>query len=225
LRTFGTNTLNALQNARMAGLVVRDFVYIRARRRDNPNETEALGLWNGKNPVSVEVRNPQTGSIETRNYTGLEVLSVPPIPATKQLEVRTIRLRFSNLSEEMLNAIRLYDPRMAEIEIHRGIMDPNTYQMLDPAYCRFFGFINRSPITTGKADGEGSILLECVSNARMLTKTSGRKFSHQELKKRSNDQFGKYLDVAGAWRIWWGQPEKIGEKKESEKIKQRWFRA
>lgn len=224
MRTYGTNTLNALQNSRMKGIVVRDFVYIRARRRDNPSVWETVGLWTGPIPISAPVINPKTGASETREYQGLELLSLPPIPATSTLEVRTIRLRFSNLSPAMENAIRLYNPRMAEIEIHRGFFDPDTMQLLDPATCRFFGYINKSPITTGKQGGEGSILLECVSIARTLTRTSGLKFSHQVMKKRDGDQFARHVDVAGGIPVWWGEPVKIGKDKDSQKIRQKWIR-
>jgi hypothetical protein len=103
---------------------------------------------------------------------------------------------------------------MAPIQIHRGLFDPETRQLVDPALCRFDGFINNAPIRTPKSGSEGSVDAECVSYARMLTRVSGELFSDEVLKKRSGDRFGQYLDVSGDWRIWWGQEEKvIGEKK------------
>ena len=41
------------------------------------------------------------------------------------------------------------------------------------------------------------------------------------VKRRAGDLFGKYLDVAGAWRVWWGQEETIvgsGKNKPREKF-------
>jgi hypothetical protein len=119
---------------------------------------------------------------------------------------------------------------MAPIEIHRGIFDVATNQIVDPAICRFQGYINSAPITVPKSgnskDGsssEGGIDLECVSRSRILTKTSGQLFSDETLKKRSGDRFGRYLDMAGQWRVWWGQETKEigGEKKP---IKERFLR-
>lgn len=80
MRTFGTNTINALQNARSLGLVVRDFVYITARRRDNPAEKESIGLWNGRHPIKVPIQPVDDDELVEREYLGLELLSVPPIP-------------------------------------------------------------------------------------------------------------------------------------------------
>lgn len=227
MKDIGLNTASALQDAPVNGLVIRDFFYIRPRIRDgNPGAGDivTLGMWTGGVPITAAVINPKTGLSVNRDYTGVgALLDIPPIPANMELEVRTIRIRFSNLSAEMLAALRQYDARFAELEIHRGIFSNETQRLVDPAICRFLGFVNKAPIRTAPEGGEGIIELECTSNSRILTRTSGKLFSDEVMKVRSGDKFAQYTDVTGDWRIWWGQEEKVvgGDK---ERIKEKWIR-
>jgi len=212
MKDLGSNTYLALQAAPRNGLVVRDLVWIKAKNRDTGAQ-EQIGLWADKVPLKVPVIDPETGlstgtGPDGRVYQPLGQLSVPSIPAGMALEVRTIRIKISRLSDAVINAIRLYDARMAVIEIHRGVFDAGTGEIVDPALCRFSGYVNAAPIDIPKKGSEGGIELECVSRSRILTRTSGLLFSMETLKKRLGDLFGSYLDVAGAWRIWWGQDEK-----------------
>lgn len=207
VKALPLNTLAALGFATSKGLVLRDFLWVVATKRDT-GEKVGLGAWNGRVPVTAAVARPSDGVSIDRDYQAMgTLLQIPPIPAGIGLEVRTIRIKLSHLSDPAIKLIREYDAKMATVEIHRGIFDPDTNSLVDPAICRFSGFINRAPIRQPKAGGEGSIELECVSNARMLTRTSARLFSDETLKERSGDRFGRYLDVAGAWRIFWGQDE------------------
>lgn len=219
MKSIGVNTSVALADAPRKGLIMRDLVWITAKDRST-GSPESVGVWSGRVPTTVPVINPKDGSTDNRVYQPLGQLIVPPIPATMDLEVRTIRIRLSRLSGALLNAIRLYDAKMAPIEIHRGIFDPTTGRLVDPAMCRFFGFINAAPITISPSGQEGGIELECTSYSRIMTRTSGKLFSDEVLKDRSGDRFGQYLDVAGDWRIWWGQEEKVvGERKHRPKGK------
>lgn len=208
-KTFGINTSAALSGARRNGLVVRDFVSVQAKDR-NTGDMDWLCVWNGKVPVTASIIKPSDGSTITRDFQAMgSLLQIQAIPGSMGLEVRTIRVKLSKLPDAVLNIFRTYDARMAPIQIHRGLFDPDTRQLVDPAQCRFDGFINNAPIRTPKAGGEGAIEAECVSFARMMTRKSGKLFSDETLKLRSGDRFGKYLDEAGAWRVWWGQEEKV----------------
>jgi hypothetical protein len=213
-KSLPLNTITALGLGRTKGLVIRDFVTIRAKDRTT-GDIEELCLWNGFVPITAPVTKPSDGSSDSRVFQAAgTLLSVQSIPAGMQTEVRTIRVRLSKLSPVALNIIRTYDAKMAPIEIHRGLFDTESHQLVDPALCRFDGYINNAPIKTPKAGSEGYIEVECVSRSRILTRTSGMLFSMETLKRRSSDLFGKYLDVSGAWRIWWGQEEKeLGTKK------------
>jgi hypothetical protein len=218
VKQLQTNTYVLLQNAADNGGSYRDFIWISGKNRST-GATESLGLWNGWVPVTADVVNPKTGETVSRVYqAGGGLIGLPEIPATLQTEVRSIRVQISHLSEAAMNAIRLYNAQMAEVQIHRGVFDPSTGAIADPALCRFFGYVNHAPIPTPASGEEGAIELECVSASRLMTRKSGKLTSPELFKERykssgATDMFGKYLDVAGAWRVWWGQSEEAVGKK------------
>lgn len=203
------NTQLMLEEATENGLMIRDFVYAWPKNRST-GDVETIGMWTGEVPATVSVTNPKDGSSENRDYTGAgQFLTIPTIPATLNTEVRKIRFRLSSLSAEAANLFRAYNARYAPIEIHRGHFDPSTGRLVDPAWCRFRGFITAAPIKTAKPGGETYVDVECSSQSRILTRVSGKLFSLETLKERMDDLFGTYLDVVPAWRIWWGQEETV----------------
>jgi hypothetical protein len=224
MKTIGINTAVALQDAPRLGLIIRDFITVKPKNRTSGAEV-TICLWGGRVPVSAFVLNPETGASEQRDFTGVgAILDIPSIPANIDLEVRQIKLKFSNISAEMLAATRLYDIKMAKIQIHRGIYSTVTNQLVDPALCRFFGYVSKAPIRTAASGGTGDITLDCVSNSNMLTRTSGKLLSDQYMTaNRSGDRFCKYNDNAGGWRLWWGQDE-VEVAKKPKMPKQKWFK-
>lgn len=221
-KDLGINTSVALQNARITGLVIRDFVSVYGKDRSTGAHSW-LCLWSGEVPVDADIIDPHDGSTISRTFQHGALVSLPSIPAGLETEVRTIRVRLSKLSPAALNIIRTYDAKMAPIQIHRGVFDLESHRLVDPALCRFDGYINNAPIKTPKVGGDGYIEAECVSRSRILTKTSGKLFSDEVLQERSGDRFGQYLDTAADWRIWWGQEESIIAPKK-DKPKERFFR-
>jgi len=209
VKVLATNTTAALQNAPTLGLVVRDFVTIWPKTRDT-GDVDQFGLWTDIAPLTVNVIKPSDGSTVARDFVGAgSLLDIQSIPSTMALEVRTIRVKLSKLSPSILEVFRTYDARLAPIQIHRGIFDPSTRQLVDPATCRFDGFVNNAPIRTPKTGSSGDVTVECTSFSRILTRTSGQKFSDAMISQRSGDGFGKYTDVAGNFRIWWGQDQTV----------------
>lgn len=204
------STLAALQNARTLGIVPRYFLRIVGKNRDT-GANEPIQIWTGELPLTADTIDPNSGATLSRTYqAGASWLVIPTIPSTLSLEARSIRMKFSRLPAPVMNAIRLYDPKMGSVQIHRGLLDPNSMGLVSPAYCIFNGFINRAPIKVGPAGDEGTVELEITSHARFLTKTNGAKFSDEFLKRRSGgtDRFGRYLDVAGLWKVYWGEDDK-----------------
>lgn len=217
--TVGTNTYAALLQAPTRGIVPRDFVWITAINSEGG--TERIGVWNGDVPVDVDVIRPDTGATVTRTYQGLAgLMTVPAIPMTMKLEVRSIRLSFSNLTPELINAALVYNPKNQPIEVHRGLFDPATGNLVDPAMCRFDGLINRAPIKRAKAGNDGQIMLECQSHARTLSFGNPAKLSDEFYKRRDGDRFCRYVDVVP--KIVWGQKDVVHEHRRHPK--QRFFR-
>ena len=214
------NTYNALQNAHLNGVVPRDFVWISALNTTT-DLIENIGLWSGSVPVTVNVIQPSDGATVSRVYQGLAgLMAVPSIPMTMKLEVRSIKLTFSNLSLEILNAVLVFNPKNQPIEIHRGLLDPATMNLVDPAECRFDGLINKAPFKRARSGNDGQVILECQSHARTLAKGNPAKLSDEFHKRRSGDRFGRYYDVVP--KIVWGQEDVVHEKKQ--RPRERWIR-
>lgn len=205
--TYDPDVQAALERAGVDGLIVRYLLHLEGRNRDT-DANEELNLWTGEITRDLEVENPRLGTIQTRNYTSAHGwLKLPSIPQKLELEARSLRLPFSRLPQEAIDIIRVYDPKFKKMDIHRMIFDKESRQPIAPAKCLFFGFINSAPITVPEAGGEGIVELEVSTTSRYLTRTRGDKFSDEFMKRRENDRFGKYLDVAGMWRVFWGEEE------------------
>lgn len=213
--SVSSNTLAALANAPVNGIVPRDFVWIQALNKDT-DAVEEIGFWSGNVPVSASVILPSNGEEEARNFVGMDgLMQVPTIPMTMKLEVRSVKLVFSNLSGDVINAVLVYNAKGRPVQIHRGLLDPQTMNLVDPATCRFDGYVNRIKIRRAKAGNDGLVEIECQSHARTLTVASSEKFSDEFFKRRGARQ--PYLDIVP--KIVWGQKDVIKERKRPKKAK------
>jgi hypothetical protein len=207
VQTFDPDVQAALEAAGTDGLILRYLIHLEGRNRDT-DEIEELNLWTGETNRSLQVENKRTGAIVSRDYTAAHGwLKLPSIPQKLELEARSLRLGVTRLPQEMIDMIRVYDPKLRRVDMHRMIFNKVTRQPIAPATCIFLGFMNSAPINVPEAGGEGEIELEFSMNSRYLTRTRGDKFSDEFMKRRENDRFGKYLDVAGLWRVFWGEEE------------------
>lgn len=213
--TVPLNTYNALLDAPARGIVPRYFAWIKALNTQT-DEIEEIGLWNGPVPVSVAVIQPGDGATVTRPYQGVAgLMQAPSIPMTMKLEVRTVKLVFSNLTPEIINVVKVYKAKNHPIEIHRGLLDPSTMNLVDPALCIFDGATNRAPIKRGKPDNPGSVTIECQSHARTLAMGSSEKFSAEFLKRRGADY--PWIDAPAS--VTWGQEDFVKEARRPKKSK------
>lgn len=190
-----------------AGTIPRDFLWIEGKNRET-GAAESIGFWNDLDTVTVTVISGETGLPAARDYVGSGTLiSADAIPLVSDLTIRTIRIRLSQIDEGVAQAIRGYDPRLAHVEFHRGLFDPDTRNLVAPPLPHFLGRINAAPIQTPPAGSDGSITLSVVSHSRELTRTNAAKKSDETQKRRSGDRFRRYSDVAGEWNVPWGQPD------------------
>jgi len=204
-RSEDPNTHNYLHSRQ--GVIPRAFVWVTGKNRST-GSTETLGLWGGLDTVDVTVISGVTQLPVQRTYHAAgALLGVGTITRTPELEVRTLPVSLSQISEAVQLLVRGYDVRHAPIEIHEGYLDRESRLLIAPPIIDFVGWINGAPINTPAAGGKGSIVLDCVSHSRMLTRTNPAKKSHETQKRRSNDQFRKYNSVANQWQYWWGERE------------------
>lgn len=188
-----------------AGTIPRDFLWLTGRNRES-GLPESVGFWNDLDTVAVTVISGETGLPVARSYTGSgSLISSDPIPLTSDLTIRTIRIRLSQVNEAVIAAIRGYDPRLARVEFHRGLLDPETRNLVAAPLPHFVGFVNAAPIKTPPPGQVGDITISVVSHARELTRTNAAKKSDETQKRRSGCRFRRYSTVAGNWEFWWGE--------------------
>ncbi|MEO9612640.1 MAG: hypothetical protein ABJG86_09695 [Nitratireductor sp.] len=188
-----------------AGVVPRSFLWMVGKNRAT-GEPEAAGFWSDLDAITVTVIDGLTGTPVSRDYVGSGTLiSVDPVPLVSDLTVRHIRIRLSQVSAEVAQAIRGYDPRLAHVEIHLGLFDPATRTLIAPPVPQFVGQVNGAPIRTPAVGQEGDITLVVASQTRELTRTNPAKRSDETQRRRGGDRFRRYKDVAGQWEFFWGE--------------------
>lgn len=211
-----SNTYAALQKARTRGIVTRDFVWLRARHRET-GALETTGICSEAVAVTVDVIRPDTGAVVSRTYQpGAGLMSIPPIPATLKLEERRLRLTFSRLSPAIINAVRAYDVKGQPVQIHRALYDPDSMRQVDPAHCRFDGFVLSARIRRPKVGNEGVIVVEITDHSASL-KANPIKISREFFRERDGDRGGDYVDAY--MRTVWGQEVKVRERRRQPRVK------
>lgn len=191
-------------------LVPRDFLWIVAKNRETGDD-EAVGFWSDIEPKTVTILDPDTGNPVDREYYGAGgLISIDPIPSVSVIQVQDIKIVMSQLDEMVNQAIRLYDVKQSRVEIHRGLFDPDTMDMVDPAEIRFVGFVNTVDINTPSENSDGNVTITCVSHTQELTRSNPSTRSHedQKINRDENDDFYKDAGVVKDWEIQWGANNK-----------------
>lgn len=187
-------------------LVARDFLWIIARDR-NTNNPQPVGFWSDVENATLLVVDPDTLLPVYRNYYaagGLVEINV--IPSVSVIQVQEVEIRLSQLDELVEQAVRLYDVKQARVEIHRGLFDPDSRQLVAPAFVRYVGFVNNLRITTPSENGDGGVYLSCVSHTQELTRSNPATRSNEDQKVRNPiDTFFKDTAVVGEWEFDWGE--------------------
>jgi hypothetical protein len=203
MRSIDSTTVAYLQSRE--GIVPRDFLWITGHERDTGNPV-SVGFWSDLGVVSVSVISGETGTLVTRTYNGSgSMISIDPIPLISDLSIRQVRINLSQINDDVLQIIRLYDARFGTVEIHRGFFDLNTRALIAPPLPHFIGTINNAPLHTPPAGEEGNVAITVVSHSRELTRTNPTKRSDESQKLRSGDRFRRHSDVVGQWEFWWGE--------------------
>jgi hypothetical protein len=209
VRVLDVDTQAAIRDRR--GLVPRNFIVFTAKDRDT-GAASVRAFWNDAETVAVQVRN-ETGDLVAHDFTGDgAILSMDAIPMKLGLEVRTIQITMSALHAEVQNLIRGDDPRLARVEIYRGLLSPASMLLVAPPRLRFLGQVNGTPIDTAPAGGESTVTVKVVSHTRELTRTNPARKGDEQQRRRSGDRFRRYTSVAGDWPIWWGEAQRKTKK-------------
>lgn len=204
MRTYPPAVTSALAARRLRA---RDYLWIVAHTRDDWSPV-SVGFWSGLTDVTdVPVVDPHTGLSDDRNFYGAGgLIEIPDIPATVGFAVSSIEIKMSQLDEQVENAVRLYDVKQAEVQIFRGLFNPDTALLVSPAECRFIGFVDDLRIVTPKENQDGGVLLQCSNHTQELLRANPSTRSHSDQQNRhSGDDFFKDADSVGEWGpLQWG---------------------
>lgn len=199
------------QNATANGLVTRKAVWVVAKRRDNGAEAP-LGVWAGSEDANLSVLSGEDGGVVTRPYYGAgNLLKVGDYARTSDMTVQTVAIDLSHIADVAKKIVREYDVKRARVEIHDITLDPATGQPVAPDLAEFTGIVDTAPVKFPKIGGEGSAVLNCVSEVMaLLTRTNSEKASYEAQKQRTEegevtDELYIYASVVETWDdIKWG---------------------
>lgn len=187
-------------------LVARDFLWFVARNRET-GDPVSVGFWSDLENVQAQVLNPDTLTAVTRNYYGAGgLIEIEGIPAVSTIQVQDVTIQMSQLDEQVQNAVRLYDIKQARVEIHRGLFDPVSRNLVAPAIVRFVGFVNLVDIRTPRENEPGGVQITCVSHTQELMRSNPSTRSHEDQRytRDPDDFFFADAGVAHAWDYQWG---------------------
>lgn len=186
-------------------LVARDFLWIVAKDRTTGADVPD-GMWSDVGNISAPVLNPDTGESETRAFIGAGTLvQISDIPSVSNITVQNVTITLSQVSDHVATLIRTYDVKQSRVEVYRGLFDPATKLIVDPAICRFVGFVDNVVINTPTENDAGDVTLSCVSHTQEMTRSNPDTRSDASQRLRSaGDTF--FIDAAtvGDLTHFWG---------------------
>jgi hypothetical protein len=194
--------------ARRRHIIEVPMVWIAARNRDTGN-VEGIGFWKGQDVEQIVVGDMFTGVGVARTFYHQGLQDVSAIRHEAGMNIHPVTITLSAIDTAVNTALRLYDPRGAEVQIWRRCYDPDTRQPLG-VEGRYAGWVDEIEYQRPEPGGEAVVTLTTVSLARMLTIASPRKKSHTAQHKRvgtacpSGDMIRQYKDNAGQWDVPWG---------------------
>jgi hypothetical protein len=183
----------------LRGVKSRALVWIRARNRST-GALEETGFWNGADAQDFVI-----GGV-TRTYYGAGALmQVPPIKGGVGLNVQMHDLMLSGVPPEVLQLIHGYDTRLAPVEIHRAIFDPETDQLLAEPHRLLKGAVENMDVPRPVPGESGEVTITVASAARALTRTlTTNKSDAAQRTINPNDRGREYASISGAVGVFWG---------------------
>lgn len=196
------NLTEEMQTAVTSGAIApRWLVWISARTM--AGDVEAAGFWTGDDEHAFEIDG------QTRTYTGAgAMISLGDPTYETGLNVQMQTLTFSLVSQEIKDAVFEYDLRLAPVEIHLALFDPESGALIGVAPA-FVGWVEEPQIRDTSTGA--TLSLTVASSARGGTKTLATKKSPESLRLRNPDDKGRdYSDLSGEIPISWGGEDKRG---------------
>lgn len=213
MRDLSPATIAALQSDR---IIHRHFIWFKATNRTT-GDLETVGVGTEAVAMTVPVIRPDTGAVVDRVYQpNAGLIRMPPIPTSLKLEERRIRLEFSRLSPAIINAVKVYQVKGQPIEIHRGLFDPDTMNLVDPCHCRFDGFVKSARIKKAKVGDDGVVYLEITDHSASL-RPNPIKISKAFFLGRDGDRGGDHIGADP--NLSWGEKDIVKERRGRRRVR------
>lgn len=186
--------------ADLGAMKARHLVWITARNRDTGAD-ETAGFWNGLDDRQITIGG------EVRTYVGAgALLSMEPIRAGVGLDVRMHEMALSEITPEVAQAVRGYDARLAPIEVHRALFDPETDALVGEPHRILLGTVDELKIPDPAEGGSAPLTLTVADASRAGTRVLTTKKS--DAAQRAIDPTDKgreYAAISGAVKVFWGR--------------------
>ena len=198
MRTFSTAT--AAYFASRSAFVGHVLVWLQGRNRTT-DEVETIGFWTGVDHAEITIRG------QLRTYYGAgALLKMDPLRRQTGLKVRSQRISFSQVSPEVMIAVRGYDIRHAPVEVHRALYHPETDVLIDEPHPILLGYIDKINLPTPAKGESAAVTMEVATAGRALTKPVSRFRSDASLRARAaGDGFRRYATLADMAEVEWGR--------------------
>lgn len=176
------------------------LIWLTARDRAT-GAAETLGLWTGADHRVIAVGG------QDRTYFGVgAVLGLEDLVAAADLKVSDWSFELSSLHAQVIEAFRIYDARLAPVEVHLWDWDPVTGLPKAAPERVFRGTIMEVDLPTPPEGGTATASVRCVSDAWRLTRGLTLKRSSAALLARHpGDKFRQYNEISGAVQVAWGE--------------------
>lgn len=181
------------------------MVWIGATDRDT-GEPRGIGLWRGEDTEVITVTDLFTHVATARTFYSGGLKTIGSVRHEQGLNIRPVTIELSAFHDAVLAAIRQYEARGCPVQGFKRSYNPETGQAVavEPW---FKGFLNRAPTTRPASGGEGTMSLEVVSTALLLTITPAAMKSDAAQRQRLGDRIRRYKNVASTWDVPWGSRE------------------
>jgi len=190
--------------ATRGGVASRWLFWVSARNRST-GLPETAGFWTGGDTRSFTVEG------EPRVYMGAGgLVGLQPLTYESGSVVRIQTLQVSPVKPDVEQMFRGHDMRLAPVEIHLMVLDPDTLVPISINRA-FRGRVDTLKVITPDVGGVARMDVNLASVSRRMTKKSSAKKSHATQFLRSNDAFRRYGDVSGAVPVWWGETKHLPE--------------
>lgn len=202
MRNISSGNLALLQKRR---LMARDFLWLTARSFST-GAPFSYGFWSDVADIAAPITSPDTGLTIVRNFEGSGTLiTISDVPQVANITVQNVTISMSQLDDGVANIVRGYDLKQGRVEIYRGLFDPDTRQLVEPAFARWMGFVDKVTIKTPKENDAGSIEIECASHTQEMTRGNPDRRSNDSQKRRgANDNFFENVTSVGDTEFFWG---------------------